>query len=398
MRTLLATLCLAEVLTMIGVFAFPALLPTFAAEWRLTNTQSGWIAGIYFAAYAAAVPLLVAATDRIDARRIYVFGAAVAAAAAAGFAAFASGFWSALALRALAGVGLAATYMPGLRVLVDRYQGPRQSRAVSFYTSSFSFGTAASFFVAGALAPRYGWQAVFAVATAGAAVAAAMVAMLSAVTPRPAEPHRRLLDFRPVLANRRAMGYVLGYGTHCFELFALRSWLVAFLAFSVSVQATATGWGGGWLEPANVGMYSALLAVAASIGGNELCVRFGRVRTITVVMLASAAMAAGVGFSATLAYGLVVAVALVYSVVVQLDSAALTAGALAAADPGRQGATIAVHALVGFGAAAAGPIVLGAVLDASGGGATPSSWGAAFASLAAVGLLGPLALRLSAKP
>ncbi|HRK96654.1 MAG TPA: MFS transporter, partial [Rhodospirillales bacterium] len=79
MRTLLATLCLAEVLTMIGVFAFPALLPTFAAEWRLTNTQSGWIAGIYFAAYAAAVPLLVAATDRIDARRIYVFGAVVAA-------------------------------------------------------------------------------------------------------------------------------------------------------------------------------------------------------------------------------------------------------------------------------------------------------------------------------
>jgi len=198
-----------------------------------------------------------------------------------------------------------------------------------------------------------------------------------------------------VLANRRAMGYVLGYGTHCFELFALRSWLVAFLAFSVSVQPAWTGSGGGWLAPANVGMYSAMLAVAASIGGNELCVRFGRVRTITVVMLASAAMAAGVGFSATLAYGVVVAAALVYSVVVQLDSAALTAGALAAADPGRQGATIAVHALVGFGAAAVGPIVLGAVLDASGGGATPSSWGAAFASLAAVGILGPLALRLA---
>ncbi|MGZ8996809.1 MAG: MFS transporter, partial [Rhodospirillales bacterium] len=110
---LLPTLCVAEVLTMVGVFAFPALLPTFAADWRLTNTQAGWIAGIYFAAYAGAVPLLVAATDRIDARRIYVFGAAVAALASAGFALLASGFWSALSLRALAGVGLAATYMPG---------------------------------------------------------------------------------------------------------------------------------------------------------------------------------------------------------------------------------------------------------------------------------------------
>ena len=38
-----------------------------------------------------------------------------------------------------------------------------------------------------------------------------------------------LLDFRPVLANRRAMAYVLAYFAHNWELFALRSWLVAFL-------------------------------------------------------------------------------------------------------------------------------------------------------------------------
>lgn len=382
---------------MVGVFAFPALMPTFAAEWRLSNTEAGWIAGIYFAAYAGSVPILVAATDRIDARLVYVFGAGLAAAASAGFAALASGFWTALAFRGLAGVGLAATYMPGLRVLVDRYHGTRPSRAIAFYTSSFSFGTAASFFIAGALAPALGWAAVFVLAAACAAFAAIMVALLPPTRPRPAEPDRRLLDFRPVLRNRRAMGYVLGYGTHCFELFAMRSWLVAFLAFSLSTAAAAGAPSpAAWMQPANIGTFSALLAVAASIGGNELCVRFGRVRTITIVMLTTAAAAAGIGFSASLAYGLVVAIALVYSVLVQLDSAALTAGALAAADAGRQGATMAVHASIGFGAAAVGPVVLGAVLDATGGGAQPSSWGAAFASLAAVGLLGPLALRLSA--
>lgn len=382
---------------MVGVFAFPALMPTFAAEWRLSNTEAGWIAGIYFAAYAGSVPVLVAATDRIDARLVYVFGAGLAAAASAGFAALASGFWTALAFRGLAGVGLAATYMPGLRVLVDRYHGTRPSRAIAFYTSSFSFGTAASFFIAGALAPAFGWPAVFVLATACAAFAATMVGLLPATRPQPAEPDRRLLDFRPVLRNRRAMGYVLGYGTHCFELFAMRSWLVAFLAFSLSAAAAAGAPSpAAWMQPANIGTFSALLAVAASIGGNELCVRFGRVRTITIVMLTTAAAAAGIGFSASLAYGLVVAIALVYSVLVQLDSAALTAGALAAADAGRQGATMAVHASIGFGAAAVGPVVLGAVLDATGGGAQPSSWGAAFASLAAVGLLGPLALRLSA--
>jgi MFS family permease len=173
---------------------------------------------------------------------------------------------------------------------------------------------------------------------------------------------------------------------------------VAFLAFSLSVAATSgasTPWT--WLEPATVGTISALIGVLASIGGNELCVRFGRVRTITAVMLATAAMAAVIGFAAPLAYGLVVVFAIVYATAIMLDSAALTAGALAAAEAGRQGATMAVHSLFGFGAAAIGPVVLGAILDATGGGTEPSSWGAAFASLAAVGLLGPLALRLAAK-
>jgi MFS family permease len=396
-RCLLPLLCGAEVLTMVGVFAFPALLPTFAAEWRLSNAQAGWIAGIYFAAYAAAVPVLVAVTDRIDARLIYVFGAGVAGAASASFAALASGFWSALALRALAGVALAATYMPGLRVLVDRYRGPRRSRAVAFYTSSFSFGTAASFFIAGWLAPRFGWPSVFALAAGCAVFAAILVAALPRARPEPAEAERRLLDFRPVLRNRRAMGYVLGYATHCFELFALRSWIVAFLAFSLTASATSvasTPWT--WLEPATVGTISALIGVLASIGGNELCVRFGRARTISAVMLATAPMAAAIGFAAPLPYGLVVVFAIVYSTAVMLDSAALTAGALTAAEAGRQGATMAVHSLLGFAAAAVGPVVLGAILDATGGGTEPSSWGTAFASLAAVGLLGPLALRLAA--
>jgi hypothetical protein len=94
----------------------------------------------------------------------------------------------------------------------------------------------------------------------------------------------------------------------------------------------------------------------------------------------------------------VAALALGYAAVVQLDSAALTAGALEAASAGQRGATLAVHGLVGFGCAGIGPLVLGMVLDATGGGATSYSWGLAFASLAAIGLLGPLAMRIDRPP
>lgn len=393
-RALIAAMCAAEVLTMAGVFAFPALLPTFVGEWSLTNTEAGWIAGVYFAGYALGVPVLVALTDRIDARRVYVGGAALAAAAALGFALFADGFWTALAFRGLAGVALGATYMPGLRVLVDRYRGPRQSRAVALYTSSFSLGTALSYFVTGEVAEAFGWAWAFAAAAIAAAGAALIVIALPSARPEAPETPTRLLDFRPVFENRAAMGYVLGYGVHCWELFTMRSWLVAFLAFSLTLQPA----GAAWPSPTTAAMLSGLVAMVASVGGNELCVRLGRRRTIQAFMAASAAMAFGVGFSAPLAYGVVVVLMLVYSIAVQLDSAALTAGAVQFAAAERRGATMAVHSLVGFGLAFVGPLVLGVVLDVTGGGETAVSWGLAFASLGVIGLLGPLAMRLAPRP
>src|SRR5262249_10862002 len=146
---LIAIACLAEVLSLVGLFTFAALLPEFLAEWSLTNTEAGWISGITLATYAVSVSLIGAATDRIDARTIFIGGSSVAALSLCAFALFAEGFWSALILRAVAGVALAAGYMPGLRLLVDRYKGERQSRAVALYTAHFSLGTAFSYFIAG---------------------------------------------------------------------------------------------------------------------------------------------------------------------------------------------------------------------------------------------------------
>ena len=390
---LLVTACLAEVLTMVGVFAFPALLPEFTRLWALDKTQAGWIAGVYFVAYALVAPVVVSLTDHVDARRVYLGGALTAALASAGYAFLADGFASALALRALAGAGLAATYMPGLRVVVDRYRGAAPSRAVACYTASFSLGTAGSFLLAGLIAQAFGWRAAFATAALAALLGGLLVAGLPRVA-RPeraaVEPRARILDFRPVLANRPAMAFILGYAVHCWELFTLRSWLVAFLAFVLARDAEAPL----WLSPTLVATLGALVATAASLGGNELALRRGRTRAITWAMVLSTTMACGFGFASALPYLAAAALSLLYIALVQLDTAALTAGAVAAATPGRQGATLALHAVLGFGAAGIGPLVFGMVLDGTGGGGTPSSWGLAFLSVALVGLLGPLALRL----
>jgi MFS family permease len=267
-------LCAAEVLTMIGVFSFPALLPGFIAEWGLSNTEAGWISGSIFAGYTLAVPILGALTDRIDAKRVYLAGTLFAAVSALGFTLTADGFWTAIACRTLGGVGLAGTYMPGLKALVDRTSGARQARWISFYTASFSLGTSGSFLVTGAIAGAFGWRAAFGLAAAAALAALLLAAFgLPPVKPIPPKQESHPFDFSAVLRNRAVMGYVLGYSTHTWELFGARSWMVAYLAWA---QASQPGAGGP--SPTGVATIGALIAMVSSVVGADMAARMGRRR------------------------------------------------------------------------------------------------------------------------
>jgi MFS family permease len=60
--------CLAEIFGLASIAVFPALLPTFMTEWRLSHTEAGWISAAYYAGYMILVPVLAGITDRMDAR------------------------------------------------------------------------------------------------------------------------------------------------------------------------------------------------------------------------------------------------------------------------------------------------------------------------------------------
>jgi len=118
-RPFVAAIVSAQVLTQIGAFILPALLPGYIDRWNLSKTEAGWLIGIFFAAYVPAVPVLLALTDRLPARAIYLVGTGLTALSHFGFAMLADGFWSGLLMRALAGVGWAGAYMPGLKAIAD---------------------------------------------------------------------------------------------------------------------------------------------------------------------------------------------------------------------------------------------------------------------------------------
>ena len=387
--SLIVAMCLAEILGMASFAMFPALMPGFIAEWSLSNTEAGWINGLYFAGYTLAVPILVSMTDRVDPRRIYLVSAVVTVASALGFAVLAEGFWSAVTLRTLAGVGLAGTYMPGLKALSDRFEGAAQSRSVAVYTASFGIGASVSFAIAGELSERLDWQGAFIVAGGGAFMALLIVTVvLAPAQPKRVEPESHLLDFRPVFQNRPAMGYVLAYAAHNWELFGLRSWIVVFLVYAQSHQQD----GATWWSPPLIAAAINLVGWPASVFGNECAVRLGRQRVVIFVMTVSALYACLFGFTASLPFVVVVALSLVYGITVTGDSASITAGVVAASRPEHRGATMAVHSCIGFAGASVGPIVFGVVLDAAGGGSSTLAWGLAFATMGLGVALGPVAV------
>ena len=134
--------------------------------------------------------------------------------------------------QALLGAGLAGTYMPGLKELSDRTAGEaRQRRAIAFYTS-FGIGSSLSLWMAGALQSHFGWRAAFLVSGARPIAAAALILVALPARPFTASAVSRRGLFGIVLRDRRITRYVIGYAAHCWELFAFRSWIVAFLSFA----------------------------------------------------------------------------------------------------------------------------------------------------------------------
>jgi nitrate/nitrite transporter NarK len=99
-------------------------------------------------------------------------------------------------------------------------------------------------------------------------------------------------------------------------------------------------------------------------------------------------MACLVGFSAALPIIVVFILMTLYFLLVMGDSAAITAGLVAAAEPGRKGVAMALHSLMGFSAGFFAPLAFGMVLDMAGGNESVTAWGFAYAALGAWSLVG----------
>ena len=140
---------MAQTCALLGFACYAVVLTTLQDEWHLSNLQSGLIASAFFFVYMLMVPLATALTDRIDAKKVYLVGGLSATCGLLGMGLFAYNFWTALIFMALNGVGLAGTYMPGLKILSDRIKTGELTRHIAFYTAFFGIGTGFSYLCSG---------------------------------------------------------------------------------------------------------------------------------------------------------------------------------------------------------------------------------------------------------
>jgi MFS family permease len=355
---------------------FAAVMPEITEEWGLSASQAGWIGGIYFGGYAACVPILAGATDKIDARWVFVGCSLLGALASFAFAGIAHGFWMALVLRFLSGAALAGVHMPGLKLLADRVEGQAGARGTAIYTSSYALGSAGSFFLTGVVDAAFGWRASF---TASGIAPLLAIAALTLLPPASATKQTTpaILDFRPVFRDRALMAYVLAFAGNIWEVSAVRAWFVAYLAWTLSLP-------GNDLTLPTLAVISGLASLAGfpvSLAIAELTLRYGRrviVATCLTSVLVCLALAATAGGPILLILPLLVLV----QITSIADAGALSSGAVAAADPARRGTALAAYAFIGYTAAFAGPVAVGIALDAFGGGGTALGWAAGFATMA----------------
>ena len=385
------------VANLIPLLTFATTLPQISADWGLSAGQAGWIGGIYFAGYAIAVPILGSASDRASGRRLYVASSLLAAVASFAFAIWAHGFATALALRFVGGIAFAGVHMPGLKLLVDRVRPGRQARAAALYTSSYAVGSAGSLLIAGLVEAALGWRAAFVAAGIGPLLAIAALTLLPAAPARPelrTLSRSRLLDFRPVLRNRALLAYVAGFAGNTWEVFAVRVWFVAYLAWAVSLP-------GNRLSLPPLGVIAGLASLAGlpvSIVMAEIADRHGRERVIIAACLVSVVVCLALAATAGGPIGIVMTLLILVQVTSFADVGALAGGAVAAADPARRGTALALYALAGYATGFLGPVAVGIVLDWFGGAASPRGWSAAFVTIALGSAVAAFAVRRAPAP
>ncbi len=384
-------ICAAQVPMMLVYANYVAALPLLQAEWNLTNAQAGTIYTAFYVGYILASAVLATATDYMSAKRIYLGASLWLALLNLMFPLLADGFVSASLFRGLAGVGLAGTYAPALRLVAEHAPAQRRARMVGVYTFFYTVGVAVSMYATGALVAHYEWRAAFALTSLGPVAGFLCMALLLPSTPSPRAGEDGGFEFPNLPAPVWVLTGVVG--AHRWEVFAFRGWIVTFLAASLVMTGGETREGALRAASSAAALIIGLSAVSKLIGG-WLADRVGRPPTIVGSLFLSGAISASIGFAFGMPFGVLQALCLLWVIVMHVDAPVLVVLTAELTPRRHLGSALGLQSGLGFLLGSLSPMAVGKLLDMtnrSGDAGFPANWSWAFTGPGIAAILGAIA-------
>ncbi len=341
----LLILSVSQLLGMCTWFAGNAVAPQLGAAWGVGPAEIGWLTSAVQLGFVVGTALSALSNlpDLVSGRAL-VSTCALGAAAANAALVWAPGYGPALATRFLTGVFLAGVYPPAMKMAATWFRSSR-GLAIGILIGALTLGKALPY-VLRAL-PGVRWQVVVLLVSGGSVAAAALIGAFYEDGPFafPRRPFSWGLA-GAVAAHRETRLVIGGYLGHMWELYAMWTWLPAFLAAAAVARGSAPA-----AAPATAALQaSATIAVGAAgcVWGGYMADRIGRARLAMIAMAASGACCLAVGAFFEAPPALLLAVAWVWGFFVIADSAQFSALITEIAPPHAVGTALALQTSLGF--------------------------------------------------
>lgn len=233
--------------------AVAPLIPMFIADLGLSYTAAATVMSAYFWTYMTAQIPIGLLTDRLGPRRVMLLFTGLLVAGVAAFAA-SRDLMQLLVARCVVGLGAAAVWLPGLRLISEWFPAHERGRATGVFSAGGGIGGTLGLLVVPFLAERFGWRVGYGVTLIPVLLALGLILLVVRAAP-PAEAITATAGSGPRApadgASLATLGTVLGstliwpfniatalwYGGYL----SLITWLPTFLVQSEGLTRGAAG-------------------------------------------------------------------------------------------------------------------------------------------------------------